>query len=74
MLHQAPSDIQQIIQILLAHGIKVTGPTSSDGKLVYSVNGHVLLEKEIRVLSQKHLFTSWDIFNYTRIRSAKRIA
>jgi hypothetical protein len=50
----------------------VTGPTTSNGKLVYHVNGHLLSEEELRGLAQKQLLTSWDILNYTRIRSARR--
>jgi len=72
MSYGVPSDIQRIIQALVMHHMDVTGPTTSNGKWVYHVNGHLLSEEELRGLAQKQLLTSWDILNYARIRSARR--
>ena len=74
MPHEVPSDIQQIVQALLINRMEVTGPLMSGANIVYRVNGHRLTEDELRRLSHKDLLTSWHIFNYTRIRSAKRTA
>jgi hypothetical protein len=74
MAYEVAFDIQQIVQALSINGMEVTGPALLGVNIVYRVNGHTLSEDELRRLSQKRLLTSWDIFNYTRIRSAKRTA
>jgi hypothetical protein len=58
MLRETATNIQQIIETLLAHGIEVAGPTWSDWKLVYRVNGHAFSRGKIRVLSTKQFVTS----------------
>lgn len=74
MPYDVPADIQQIVQVLLINHMEVNGPATSGAKIVYRVNGHNLTEDELRRLSHKDMLTSWHIFNYTRIRSAKRTA
>jgi hypothetical protein len=71
MLKDIPSDIQRIIRALLIQRIHVTGPTRSDERILYVVNGHALSEDELRTLSQKQLLTSSDILNYTQSRAAR---
>jgi hypothetical protein len=73
MAYEAPDDIQRILEAMSLHHMEVTGPTVVADKIIYYVNGHTLTEDELRSLSQKQLFTSWDILNYARIRRAKRI-
>ncbi len=72
MLRDVPSDIKQIIQTLLVHGLQVTGPEQSHTTSVYSVNGHELSEDELRTLAQKRPLTSWDVLNYARLRAARK--
>jgi hypothetical protein len=70
MLKEVPTDIQRIIRALLIQRMDVTGPTISDGRVLYFVNGHALSEDELRALSQKQLLTSWGVLSYTRSRVA----
>jgi hypothetical protein len=72
MKRHVPSDILCIIQGLQLHHMQVTGPIGGSDHFLYHVNGHALTEDELRELSAKHLLTSYDIFNYARIRSGRR--
>jgi hypothetical protein len=74
MLKELPADIQRIICALLIQRVDVTGPTRSDGRTLYSVNGHSFSGDELRALSQKQLLTSSDILNYTQSRPAREVA
>ena len=71
MNHEVAFDVHQIIRALQLHHMQVTGPVSSGERILYHVNGHVLTEDELRDLSSKNQLSSWDIFNYAKIRSAK---
>jgi hypothetical protein len=73
MLKEVPTDIQRIILALLVQRMEVTGPTGSDERRLYLVNGHSLSEDELRALSRKQLLASWDILNYTRSRRASEV-
>ena len=72
MTRQVPSDIRSIIQALHIHNLQVTGPVGGGEHILYQVNGHALTEDELRDLATKNLLTSWNIFNYAKIRSEKR--
>ena len=61
MLKEVPADIRRIICALLIQRLDVTGPTRSDGRKLYFVNGHSFSEDELRALSQKQS----DILSHT---------
>jgi hypothetical protein len=67
MLKEVPADIQRIIYALLIQRLDVTGTTMSDGRTLYSVNGHSFTEDELRALSQKQS----DILSHTGSRPAR---
>lgn len=70
MLEEVPADIKLIIRALLVQRMDVSGPTKSDARTLYFVNGHALSEDELGALSQNQLLTSWGILNYTRSRAS----
>lgn len=67
-----PFDIQRIIQELRKRNMQITGPMNSGERVLYTVNGHTFAANELRELWSKNLLSSWDIFNYARVRSARR--
>lgn len=72
MKPHVPDDIRSIVQVLQLHSLEVTRPASSGEHVLYHVNGHPFTEEELRNLATKNLLTSWEIFNYTKMRSARR--
>jgi hypothetical protein len=72
MTSHVPDDIRSIVQTFQIHNLQVTGPVGSGEHVVYHVNGHAVTENELRELATKNLLTSWEVFHYTKVRSAKR--
>jgi hypothetical protein len=72
MTPHMPDDIRTIVQALQLHHMEVTGPVSTGDHVLYHVNGHALTEDELRKLATNSPLTSWDILNYTKMRSGRR--
>lgn len=71
LLKEIPADIQRIICDLLIQRMDVTGTTRSDGRRLYFVNGHSVLEDELRALSLKRQLSSRRILNHPRSHPAR---